>query len=612
MITLDTYKQQHGVSEAFNLQELFNGRVGDEQVPLVVKFLERGKAQQFEDGLVPFMSGFVGNLDDSGKVTAETGEPVSYTGSRDEVVGLGMVKMNLPGTMFPQEGYFYGFLGLETPDHSKRVSTFSVWFHVYNGNPDMFVNREPFRTELQKLLDEAEVKSKSTFDDIQKQWEILQDTIQKMINSGNTDLDTYLSRLKLAEERLDQYEKDLAAGKGVSQAALDSALADLRISIKDGLAELTKTVPIDNALIIGGPISADEKNVLDRLRSTVDTTKFNLLFINDSHYGMQSDIPNYGPRYGINHLNTALYLDDLVNVVVAGGDNIDGHLLSTNGLLNDEKGYALDLLFGSPNHADKFALRGNHDDGSLRLRWFREGSQYAPATFPETISEAQFKADYVTGGLLFNEHRQGDSAYFYKDYPDFKVRVIGLNSNDVPEDVKASDGGIKYPGLNYMGYRQTQLDWLANIALQNVPEEYVTIIVAHVPATPTALDDDLSDPTLSHYTNQKQVNQIINDFKNGQTSVITNNVKDWEIKVKTNFVTQGKRDMAAWIHGHLHYEESTTSNGFNDISCVSSIPVTGFNKGSKNGGWSLFTLDPDNRKLKVTGYGMATNRSFDY
>ncbi|MCT3216074.1 hypothetical protein EFO90_17280, partial [Lactiplantibacillus plantarum] len=76
-------------------------------------------------------------------------------GSSDDIVGLGRVKMNLPGTIFPQEGYFYGFFGLQNAD-GKRVTTFSVWFHVYNGNPDMFVNKAPFRTELQKLLDEGE------------------------------------------------------------------------------------------------------------------------------------------------------------------------------------------------------------------------------------------------------------------------------------------------------------------------------------------------------------------------------------------------------------------------------------------------------------------------
>ncbi|MCG0592313.1 metallophosphoesterase [Lactiplantibacillus plantarum] len=151
-ITLDTYKQQISSDDAFNLSASFNGRVGDEQVPLVVQFKERGLAQRFEDGLVPFLTGFVGSLDENDQVTADTGEAVSYVGTSDDIVGLGRVKMNLPGTMFPQEGYFYGFLGLQNAD-GKRVTTFNVWFHVYNGNPDMFVNKAPFRTELQKLLD---------------------------------------------------------------------------------------------------------------------------------------------------------------------------------------------------------------------------------------------------------------------------------------------------------------------------------------------------------------------------------------------------------------------------------------------------------------------------
>ncbi|MBF9193929.1 hypothetical protein I4I21_15820, partial [Lactiplantibacillus plantarum] len=52
-ITLDTYKQKINSDDAFDLSDSFNGRVGDEQVPLVVQFKERGLAQQFQDGLVP-------------------------------------------------------------------------------------------------------------------------------------------------------------------------------------------------------------------------------------------------------------------------------------------------------------------------------------------------------------------------------------------------------------------------------------------------------------------------------------------------------------------------------------------------------------------------------
>lgn len=220
-ITLDTYKQKINSADVFNLSDSFNGRVGDEQVPLVVHFKERGLAQQFQDGLVPFLAGFVGSLDENNQVTAETGEAVSYVGTNDDIVGLGRVKMNLPGTVFPQKGYFYGFLGLQNAD-GKRVTTFNVWFHVYNGNPDMFVNKAPFRTELQKLLDWATAKSKTTFGDIGDAWEALKKEIEDTLAKGNTDIDAYLNRLKLAEEKLEQYEKDLADGKGVTQADLDN------------------------------------------------------------------------------------------------------------------------------------------------------------------------------------------------------------------------------------------------------------------------------------------------------------------------------------------------------------------------------------------------------
>jgi hypothetical protein len=468
----------------------------------------------------------------------------------------------------------------------------------------------PFEDKFTELSDLIE-KGGKDFEAAMAQWKADFTKLVVEMTSTTDGINLTISEIKA---QLGTLEGKIKADGLLTQADFDAQIKIVNETINNALAELKQPVPVDSSIIIGGPISADEKNALDKLRSTVDTSKFNLLFLNDPHYGMQSDLMDYGPRYGINHLNTALYMDDLVDVIVSGGDNIDGHLNSIAGLVNDEQNYALELIYGSPNHSDKFALRGNHDDGTLRLRNYRLGIQPSPDYFPDTIPEEQFKQHYMTGNLLFNEHRNnGDSLYFYKDYPDKKVRLIGLNSNDTPEDVKDSDGGVKYIGISNMGYRQEQLDWLANVALQNVPEDYATIVVVHAQATPTENDDtDLSDGMKDHHTNQKQVVQILNDFKNGQSSVVTNNVKDWEVNVKTNFVTQGKRDLVAWIHGHLHYEESTTSNGFNDISCISSIPVTGFNQGSKNGGWSLFTLDRDNRRLNITGYGMATNRSFSY
>ncbi|WP_338230940.1 SGNH/GDSL hydrolase family protein [Lactiplantibacillus paraxiangfangensis] len=215
-ITLDTYKQKIGSGDAFNLSDSFNGRVGDEQVPLTVLFKERGLLHQFDDNLVPFLTGFVGNLDENSQVTAETGEAVSYVGSRDDVIGLGRVKMNLPGTMFPQEGYFYGFLGLQTADNSKRVSTFTVWFRVYNGNPDMFVNKAPFRTELQRLLDSAQQAVNETNSKFKGQFQAEFDKIASLSSDAANHLTEMIAQLDILQAKIKS--SDIATNSQLEQA----------------------------------------------------------------------------------------------------------------------------------------------------------------------------------------------------------------------------------------------------------------------------------------------------------------------------------------------------------------------------------------------------------
>lgn len=610
LITLDTQKQQNGVSEAFNIQELFNARVGDEQVPFSVKFLERGKAQQFEDGLVPFMSGFVGNLDDNGKVTAETGEPVSYTGTRSDIVGLGMVKMNLPGTMFPQEGYFYGFLGLETPDHSKRVSTFSVWFHVYNGNPDMFVNKEPFRSELQKELDLAESLIAKADGDIKAklvEWEKL---INDLISKGNSDLDEYNQRLKLAEENLATLLKEVHDAGLLTQADLDAALIDIKKQIEDGLAELSKQIAVGDNIEIGKDVTAENENAIVNIIAQLDPNNFNIGFITDSHGGICSWTSDYSDKYAYDHLNNFLKLDGNVDVMIAGGDNSDCYRPSDQAITVDNRRFDTQFLFGTDNLSDKFILKGNHDDGSIRTNDYRRGARTFESV-PHVLRDSEFNQMIAADQLLFDEKRNNGKSYFYKDYPNKKVRVIGLNSNDTPDDILLDDGEPKYLGVWRMGYRQEQLNWLANVALQNVPEDYVTIIFSHIQADIPSYENDENYANHDTHRNQDILIQIIKDFMAGSSSSLTGDIKDYEINLKTNFVTQGKRDFAGYIHGHEHIEDVTTDLGFNNIGFFASYNVRGTYLGDTDA-WQTISIDRTNRKLIVKGFGRATNRVFSY
>ncbi|WAX23853.1 tail protein [Latilactobacillus phage TMW 1.1397 P1] len=365
---------------------------------------------------------------------------------------------------------------------------------------------------------------------------------------------------------------------------------------------------LDDALLIGKPISTEHKVMVDNIMAKLNREAFNFVFITDQHYGSQSELIDTSSGYGLDHTNNALYLDGKVDVIIAGGDNIDGHNNSYDALLNDQKQFALGFLGNTTNFSDKFMLKGNHDDGSWRVYAFRNGTLPEVKTMPQTIENNIFKKDYRNVELLFGEVRNGDSNYFYKDYPVKKVRLIGVDSNDTPT-ILAEDGGPKYPGINYMGYRQEQLNWLANTALQGVPEDYTTIIVSHEGTVTTPYDNDLSDPAHGHHTNQAEFNRIINDFINGGSGLVTNYVKDNKIAVQTDFTNQGKRILAGYIHGHDHKESHTDSVGFNDIGIINSF---GSSRYGDNDGWNLISLDTDNRKLILHGFGTATDREFTY
>lgn len=464
----------------------------------------------------------------------------------------------------------------------------------------------PFEDEYNKLTTIVE-QADSKFAEQLVEWK---NEFNKTVGDLNGDYISIKALADALDARLKTLEDKIKADGLLTQAEFDEQIKTVNETINNALAELKQPIPVDDTIIVGKPVSAKNKSALDNLKASIDESKFNMVFITDTHYAQQSELDDYAPGYAVDHLNNALYLDDSVDVIAAGGDNIDGHNNSYPGILNDQKKFAIELLYGSNNHADKFALKGNHDDGSWRLYAYRDGNLTYQNSTPETIPFAQFRADYQNADLLFEEHRNGDSNYFYKDYPEKKVRLIGLDSNDTPEDKLTSDGGLKYVGINYMGYRQEQLDWIANTALQNVPEDYTTIIIGHCGADPTPYDDDLSDPTLGHHTNQAQLNQIINNFINGKAETITNDVTDFEINVKTDFTAQGPRVMAGYIHGHDHKENYSTTVGFNSIGVINSFGPSW--RYGDNDGWNLITLDAENHKLIFKGFGLATNRTIVY
>jgi len=416
-------------------------------------------------------------------------------------------------------------------------------------------------------------------------------------------LNIYLEKSKEAWEQFVEANKDIISAIDPGGVLLDEivkARNDGETTYASLAKRLNDPIAIDDNLLIDGPIHASDKSALDTLKIGVNRDLFNFVFFTDPHVDSFYSEPSRINNYSLQHLSNALYLDEAVDAIVSGGDNIDGWSDSLDGQLNLHQQYATKLLFGSLNRSDKFSLKGNHDDCSGRLLEYKHGRKPYLTEPPKSITNQQIADIYQNKQLLFGEKRNGDSNYFYKDYANKKIRLIGLDSNDTPEDVLNADGSPTYFGIWHMGYRQEQLKWLANAALQNVPEDYTVVITSHMQAQ---IDPNPGDPESTH-DNQDCLNNIINAFIKGEAKHITSTVPNWEVDFNADYTSQGPRMFAGYVHGHLHKEMATTETGFNSISITCSIGATD--------AFNVVTIDTDNRKMLLKGFGRATNREFNY
>ncbi|MFX0552953.1 metallophosphoesterase [Lactiplantibacillus plantarum] len=609
-ITLDTYKQQIGSGDAFNLSDSFNGRVGDEQVPLVVQFKERGLVQQFQDGLMPFMTGFVGSLDENSQVTADTGEAVSYVGTSDDIVGLGRVKMNLPGTMFPHEGFFYGFLGLQNAD-GKRVTTFNVWFHIYNGNPDMFVNQAPFRTELQKVLDQAQNLIDATDGELKAKIQAFDDKIVATFAKWNGDYATIQQTVTTLTSQLADIAQKVKDGNVVTAKDLDDKLS----SFEDRFTELTANVQTalgdfqnGNALNgyfenevdeVCGPIPDYARERLDQFTG-IPASNLNVGFITDNHH----QLSGYSP-HSLNHYvyMAAASRRARLDAVVAGGDNINGWFGKQEKLVETRQATSV-LANRVASGTDVYYVFGNHDNG------VGQNGNNTPDT---CLSDAEIKAYYRTADKVYGETRDGDSLYGYKDYSDKKVRLIWLNSFELPYTLN-SDGTYEYDFLTQSGYQNQQLNWLANQALKVPDNSWQVMIFTHCPL-PGTFEVAAGQSQLSQYNSDVLIG-IINAFQSGTKYSQADAGRTFPINVTCDYTSQGKAAVIGLFSGHIHRDGQMIYDGINCVETAASLCS------SRNPGrtedtiaedcWDIFSVDTASRKIHAYRFGYGTDRDFTY
>ncbi|KAF0505258.1 metallophosphoesterase family protein [Pediococcus pentosaceus] len=621
-IVMDVYKPGSELkNKVVDISDSFNARVGDNQVRLVIKYVERGIVERMEqEQLTPFMMGWVGQPDEEQKVTSETGIAVSYHGSTNDIIGGGKVRMDLPGTMFPQEGMFYGFFGLEN-DKGKRVTTNTVRFQVENDNPDMYVDTEPFRSELQKLLDWATAQAKSDLSGIGTDWEALKATIKAMIEKDDTDLITISNRIGLAEDDVAKLLKkisDAGLAKMTDIQPIIDELTKARGNYADLAAHINAmgAVDVDESMVSGGFVKSYFEPEIKRVKAELLPDLFTFTQMNDTHW--ETLTRNRPEAYrSLNHIKNALSFADVSDLIILNGDNTNSDTASLDGVKKDVETFS-DVFFDEPldHKTDRFIGIGNHDDGSTRRSY---ATPYRYLAQDNYLHDAYFRKAYRSNELLNGETRNNGSLYFFKDYPKKKIRFILINTNDIEEGVFDDSGSQKFDRWGTHTVRQEQLNWLVNVALANVPSDYHVVVMGHTPLNANqegGWHDSINNGDVIGYHNLILVADVLNAFRDGAKVEINSSEANFPLNITADFTTQGPRNLVGYFCGHTHRDGVTTYNKLSIIEVPCSVFYNNvksrFIETATEDGFDVIQIDTTNRNVNIHGFGYCENRSVKY
>lgn len=347
----------------------------------------------------------------------------------------------------------------------------------------------------------------------------------------------------------------------------------------------------------------------EKVASLQSQTTKSIGFITDTHY-----IKNSIGVYGFNAIKHVRNIADfsnygLLDMVIHGGDIING---KTDPARYKSELYEM-LKEISAVKCPKAVLKGNHDYGG----WYN--ANIANPLLTNELSPLEwfnrFTKPFISDFISDSANPTG--SYFYKDYDDIKLRVICLNTADIPYLANA-DGSPKYPSIDKHALRNEQLNWLANKALnfssKTSPSGWAVVTFSHVPF--------YNPDSVKVVENGEVANGILKAFKTGTSYTSTTTSGDFGQSVTVDFT--GKSGFhVGHITGHYHLDRNYLIDTVRYITCLHSATadassgVTSDIRPRVEGtdtedSWNVFTIDTTNRKLHLSRFGQGEDTVYDY
>lgn len=211
--------------------------------------------------------------------------------------------------------------------------------------------------------------------------------------------------------------------------------------------------------------------------------------------------------------------------------------------------------------APVFILDGNHDLGLYGNN--ARGAYVPPRRF---TASAQQPFDELVKAKR-NEKNKGtkEKPYGYRDFEEKKLRVIFLDSCDIPLFPNSTGGYITFEKY---GWQHEQLSWMAEALDLTGKTDWGVIILSHI--SPTSQFCDASMP-VNNGNLMKGLLDACADAGSFQGSV----TGDFTSSVSADYTGRPKPRFILWMHGHTHADNITTPSDFKFrvVSFANALPV---------------------------------------
>lgn len=283
--------------------------------------------------------------------------------------------------------------------------------------------------------------------------------------------------------------------------------------------------------------------------------------------------------------------------VLNGGDNINNAAIGNKyGSLVQHYNLFDDFSFLGTDHLYTMA---NHDENSIHYTM-------ADLIHPSEMYSSAFK--YLEEKVIFNSNDE-DKRYYYKDNKAQKIRYISLNCIDVPYIEQG--GRLKYAGQHTYAFRQKQLSWLANEALNFNEEGWSVVVFTHVPPSPVNGSDN-------EIKNKEVALNILKAFKNGTSYSSTQTTGDFAQNISVDFSTRQTGDVLMWLAGHVHMDNIKVDTEIPIVTTVCNHPSKWDTAPDRNIGTvteeclDVICVDKNTRTIDLIRIGAGEDRQFTY